>query len=175
MEDEEDQCKNLWLINCCWVGKGLFKTVGVEVFFKNLLTSSWWGHSLVKWSPPRIRQGNFSYLLFLDTPSVFCVLLYSCWVVELLNLFLPFLFVPEDSEDWTPFTLVETTGTEAVLELGKVWLAWEACWFCFFVDLAIDYVWTEPSVPLTGGFIEGLEGFDVGWGGFKIKSYRVLD
>ena len=47
------------------------KTAEVGVFFKNLLTSSRRGHSLVKWSPRHIRQGKFSFLLFLDYKSLF--------------------------------------------------------------------------------------------------------
>ena len=44
-----------------------------------------------------------------------------------------------------------------------------------FVDLSLDDVWIEPSMPSIGGSVEGLERCEVGQGGFKIKSYKVLD
>ena len=67
----------------CWVGD----------FFRNLLISSRRGHSLVKWSPPQIKQGYFTFLFPLESASRVCGLLLSCWLSSFFNLFFPFFFL----------------------------------------------------------------------------------
>ena len=142
MDDEEDACKDWWSINCCWVRKGFVKIVRAKGFLRNLLTSSRRGHSLVKWSPPQMRQGKFTFRLFLGSASRFCVLIPSYWFSYFLDLFFPFFFVLGYSKDWTALTSVETTGEEEFLGFKIVWLAGAMSWFCifrgFFHKLCLD-------------------------------------
>ena len=95
MEDEEGPCKDWWSMNCCWVGKWSIKIVVVELFFRNLLTSSQWGHYLVKWSTTHISKGSLSFLFDLDSTSIVCDLIYFCWFIGFLDFFPFFPFFPK--------------------------------------------------------------------------------
>ena len=64
---------------------------------------------------------------------------------------------------------------EVALGLEIVWLPCEVERLFFFVDLPIDYVWKEPTMPLAGDSVEGIEESEVGRGAFRNKSYKVPD
>ena len=146
--DEEGLCKDWWSINCCWDGKGSLRAVGVGELFRNLLLSSWWGDSLMKWSPPHIKKEYFAFIFPLESTSEFCGLLLSYWLSGFFDLFFPFLFSLKDSMDWTAFTSTEAIGEEVFLEGGIVG---EGVWFWFLEDFSFVCAWTEPSMPSTGG------------------------
>ena len=67
--EEEVPCKDMWSINYCCDGKWSISTIRAGLFFKNILTSSFLRHSLVKWSSPHKRQGYLPFLFGFDSFS----------------------------------------------------------------------------------------------------------
>ena len=64
-----------------------------------------------------------------------------------------FFLVPKVSEDCTTFTSMETSRVEVDFGLETIWLTYEVERLLFFVDLATNCVWTEPTMPSIGGSI----------------------